>query len=300
MAICGCGLPACCCQPAVAGGVIYADLWGELNTHLALQALFTQSSPVREPLLQAFPFPSTLGRWHCTHFLSPVCLFTVHGEVGLPPSPVGFSSHRRFYKLSRSWLLGVCPASWCVCLQLTWEVGLPPSSVEFSSLCCFYKLSCSWLLGVCLAPAVSGRLFYLRFWEGFPSPTLALRVPRPLCYVSLLFLLLITQFLFFPWLGVSLSRGLCWSGQGCLWEFHVPLTSPCGPCLPKQSGHWCLVTVWEPSWFLRLTWSGDALRRLEVWRGQSFASSSGFSWKGVSPASLQDFTLGGMLSASSL
>jgi hypothetical protein len=26
--ICGCGLPAHCCQPAVAGGVIYADLWG--------------------------------------------------------------------------------------------------------------------------------------------------------------------------------------------------------------------------------------------------------------------------------
>jgi hypothetical protein len=33
--ICGCGLPACCCQPAVAGSVIYADLWGELSTHLA-------------------------------------------------------------------------------------------------------------------------------------------------------------------------------------------------------------------------------------------------------------------------
>jgi hypothetical protein len=47
---------AVACQPAVAGGVIYADLWGELSTHLALQALFTQSSPVREPLLQAFPF----------------------------------------------------------------------------------------------------------------------------------------------------------------------------------------------------------------------------------------------------
>jgi hypothetical protein len=60
--ICGCGLPARCCQPAVAGGVIYADLWGELSTHLALQALFTQSSPVHKPLLQAFPFPSTLGK----------------------------------------------------------------------------------------------------------------------------------------------------------------------------------------------------------------------------------------------
>jgi hypothetical protein len=44
--ICGCGLSACCCQPAVAGGVIYADLRGELSTHLAPQALFTQSSPV--------------------------------------------------------------------------------------------------------------------------------------------------------------------------------------------------------------------------------------------------------------
>jgi hypothetical protein len=42
-------LPACCCQPAVAGGIIYADLRGELNTDLAPQALFTQSSPVHEP-----------------------------------------------------------------------------------------------------------------------------------------------------------------------------------------------------------------------------------------------------------
>jgi hypothetical protein len=50
MAICGCGFPARYCQPAVAGGFIYADLRGELNTHLALQALFTQSS-VCEPLL---------------------------------------------------------------------------------------------------------------------------------------------------------------------------------------------------------------------------------------------------------
>jgi hypothetical protein len=34
--ICGCGLLGCCCQPAVAGGIIYADLWGKLSTHLAL------------------------------------------------------------------------------------------------------------------------------------------------------------------------------------------------------------------------------------------------------------------------
>jgi hypothetical protein len=37
-----------------------------------------------------------------------------------------------------------------------------------------------------------------------------------------------------------------------------------------------------------------------VWRGQSFASCWWPCLQGVSPASLQDFTLGGMLSASSL
>jgi hypothetical protein len=37
-----------------------------------------------------------------------------------------------------------------------------------------------------------------------------------------------------------------------------------------------------------------------VWRGQSFASSQWPCLSGVSSALLQDFTVGGMLSASSL
>jgi hypothetical protein len=37
-----------------------------------------------------------------------------------------------------------------------------------------------------------------------------------------------------------------------------------------------------------------------VWRGQSFASSLWFCLQSVSPASLQDFTIGGSLSASFL
>jgi hypothetical protein len=87
MAICGYGLPARCCQPAVAGGVIYADLWGELSTHLPLQALFTQISPVREPLLQAFPFPSTLGKV-TLHPLSQacVCIYSSCGKWVFPAS----------------------------------------------------------------------------------------------------------------------------------------------------------------------------------------------------------------------
>jgi hypothetical protein len=102
MAIYGCGLPVRGCQPAVAGGFIYADLRSELSTHLALQALFTQS-PVREPLLPAFPFPSTLGevtlpllqafllliagRFCCS--CRPVCLFTAHMGGGSFPLSCG-------------------------------------------------------------------------------------------------------------------------------------------------------------------------------------------------------------------
>jgi hypothetical protein len=103
MAICACGLPAHCCQLVIAGGFIYADLCSELSTHLAPQALFTQSSPVRELLLQAFPFPSTLGEV-ILHPFSQACMFIYNsrGKWVFRPSPVQFSSHCRFYKLSCS------------------------------------------------------------------------------------------------------------------------------------------------------------------------------------------------------
>jgi hypothetical protein len=78
----------------------------------------------------------------------------------------------------------------------------------------------------------------------------------------------------------------------------VPLSSHC-PHLSKSSGHRQLAAR-GPSWFLRLTWSGDSLCQVEVCRGQSFASSQWFCLQGVSLASLQNFTIGGMLSASSL
>jgi hypothetical protein len=142
-------------------------------------------------------------------------------------------------------------------------------------------------------------LFYLQFWVRIIFPqSLALRAPHPLSHVSL-FLLLITQFLFFsPGGGQSVQGAmLLWPRVVC-GSTAVPLSSPCLH-LPKLSG--CgRVAAWWPSWFLCLTWSGDALSWLEVWRGQSFASSWWFCLQGVSPASLQDFTIGGTLYASSL
>jgi hypothetical protein len=147
MTICGCCFPVHCCQPAIAGGIIYADLRSELNTLLALQAFFTQS-PVCEP--QSFPLSKHTGGGDTAPAFSGLHVYLQFTwEVGLPPSPVEFYSHNCFYKLSCSWFLGgaAAPASWHVCLQLTWEVGLPPSPVEFSFLHHSHKLSRSWLLG---------------------------------------------------------------------------------------------------------------------------------------------------------
>jgi hypothetical protein len=177
MAICSCGLPAHCCQPAFAGGIIYVDLWGELNTHLALQALFTQS-PVSETLLQAFPFPSTLEEV-TPHPLSLACMliYSSCGKWDFPPSCGVFIPP---------------PLSQALLLLVAGHRSLLPLEPLWSSSAC---------------------LFTVPGWIALP-PSLALLVPHPLCNVSLLFLLLITQFLFFPRVEVCLSRGLCCSGPG--------------------------------------------------------------------------------------
>jgi hypothetical protein len=129
--------------------------------------------------------------------------------VGLPSLLWSFPPSSTFtsFPAPGCWACAATPAfsSQLAYLQLTCEGGLPPSPVEFSSHHHFYKLSRSWLLGMChlsclLWPAC----------EGFPLPSFsALRVPFPPCYMSFLLLLLITQYLFFPWVVVGLSRGLC-------------------------------------------------------------------------------------------
>jgi hypothetical protein len=105
---------------------------------------------------------------------------------------------------------------------------------------------------------------------------------------------LLFRLVFFPLFYLGGDQSV----QGAMLIYRVPLSSTGGLCLRKQSGSWRLVAR-EPSWFLRLMWSGDAVYGLEVWRSQSFASSWWFFLPGISAASLQDFTLGSMLSASS-
>jgi hypothetical protein len=169
-------------------------------------------------------------------------------------------------------------SGWRVYLQFTWEVGLPSSPVEFSSHHHFYKLSSPGCCACAAVPAFSGQLVYLQFREGLPSPPFGAQGALPsllhvffvvVAYYSVFF------FSFFPGCGSVCPWGCADLAQGCLWEYHMLLSSPCGLRLPKRSGC-CHQAAWEPSWFLHLTWSGDAMRRLRVWRSQSFASSRWF------------------------
>jgi hypothetical protein len=216
----GCGSPACCCQPAVAGGFIYVDLWGELSTHLALQALLTQISPVCEPLLQAFPFPSTLGKV-TLHPHSQACVFIYRscGRWVFPPLLWSFPPTASFTSFP-------APDYWAVLLLL-------PAAMFVYSSC--------------------GKWVFPPLLWSFPFPqSSVLRAPHPLSHVSLLFLLLITQFLFF-----FLGGGRSFQGAMLLWprvvcgSTAVPWSSPC-PRLPKPSGHGWLVAR-GPSLFLCLT-----------------------------------------------
>jgi hypothetical protein len=73
-------------------------------------------------------------------------------EVGLPPFPVEFSFHCHFYKVSCSWLLGVCCCScllWTACL-FTVPSGIfppPPSLHVFFVVIAYYSVSLFSLVG---------------------------------------------------------------------------------------------------------------------------------------------------------
>jgi hypothetical protein len=131
------------------------------------------------------------------------------------------------------------------------------------------------------------------------SPPLVFRVPHPLCYMSFVVVYCCLFFSLF-----SLCGGQSVQGTMLIWRRVVCGSTTCRlahvvVCFSGAGRNWC-VAAWEPSWFLYLTWSGDAMPGMGMWRSQSFASSWWFFLQGVSPASLQDFTLGSTLSASFL
>jgi hypothetical protein len=130
MAIWGCHSPARCCQPAVAGGFIYADLRSKLSTHLAPQACLLRVLLGTTATAASFPLSKHTGGGDTAPTFSGLHVYLQFTwEVGLPPSPVEFSSHHHFYKLSPSWLLGVCCCSCLLQLACCEGFPLPTSSV---------------------------------------------------------------------------------------------------------------------------------------------------------------------------
>jgi hypothetical protein len=170
---------------------------------------------VCEPLLQAFPFPSTLGEV-TLHQLSQACVFI-------------YSSRGRW----------VFPHSCGVFLPL-------PLLQAFPLLIAGRVLL--------LLPSLAS-LFIYSSRRNFPSPPLR-HSGHPALFAMCLFCcycLLFRFFSFFPGWGSICLGGYADLAQGCLWKYHVPLSSPCGLHLPKPSGCCRLVVAREPSWFLRLT-----------------------------------------------
>jgi hypothetical protein len=237
MSIWGCGFPARCCQ------------------QLLLEALFMQISGVSLALTWPRRLCLLRGLLGAT---ATVTSFPLSKHIGGGDTAPAFSG------LS-------------VYLQLTWELDLPPSPVEFFSHCHFYKLSHSWLLGVCRCSCLlQPGLFIYSSVRDFPSPPFGAQGTPPslLCVFFVVIVYYSVFFSFFPGWGSVCPGGYAADlAQGGLCKYCVPLSSPCGLLLPKLPGCWRLAAAPGPSWFLCLTWSGDAMRGVEVWRSQSFASS---------------------------
>jgi hypothetical protein len=176
MPIFGCFLLIRCCQPAVAGGVIYVDLWGELNTHLARRLCLLRVLLGTTSTATSFPLSKhTGGGDNCTRF-SQACVFVYssRGKWVFPP--------------------------------LLWSF---PPTAAFTS---FPALDC-WAHTPAPAGASLARpwLFIYSSEKDSPPPLFGAQGAPPSLQRVFLFLLLITQFLLFPRVEVGLSRWLCCS-----------------------------------------------------------------------------------------
>jgi hypothetical protein len=196
---------------------------------LALEALFTQISPVREPLLQAFLFPSTLGKVTLhPHCQACVFIYSSCGRWVFPPLLCSFPPTATFTSFP-------APDYWAVLLLLPATMFVysshgkwvfPPLLWSFpasSTLTSFPAPGC-WVHTLAPtrgSPAWLACLFTVPVRVPFPQSS-ELSAPHPLSRVSLLLLLLITQFLlFFPGWRLVCPGGYAAMAQVCLWEYRL-------------------------------------------------------------------------------
>jgi hypothetical protein len=171
---------------------------------------------VQEPLLQAFPFPSTLGKVTLHPRCQACCLFTVH--VGGGSSPLSSEVFLPL-PLSQAFLLLITGRCCCSCqlpCLFTVHVGSGSSllSQAFPLLVAGH---------VPLLPPEALRpawLVYLQSPEGFPAPNLW-RSGRPTLFSACLYCsyCLLVSFSFFRWWRSVCPGGYAALAQACLWEY---------------------------------------------------------------------------------
>jgi hypothetical protein len=129
-----------------------------------------------------------------------------------------------------------------------------------------------------LLPSPAGLFIYSSVRDS-PSSPLGTQgaLPSLLCVFCCCCLLFRFFSLFFPGWG-----SVCPGGYA-IWPSVVCGSTMCRlahlvVCVSQASRSWRLAAL-EPSWFLCLMWSGDAMCRLGVWRSQSLALLGGFSCK---------------------
>jgi hypothetical protein len=167
-----------------------------------------------------------------------------------------------------------------------WKVGLSPSPVV-----------ARWVLPLLPSPA---GLFIYSSVRDCPSPLFGAQCPPP-SFLHVFFVVVYYSGFFSLF---SLGRGQSVQGAILIWPRVVCGSTMCclahvvvcfsqaGQELASGDAGALLVSPFNIEW--------DAVQGLGVWRCQSFASSWWFFLQGISTACLQDFTLGSMLSASSL
>jgi hypothetical protein len=185
---------------------------------------------VCEPLLQSFPFPSTLGEV-TLHLLSQTCMFiySSSGKWVFPPLLWSFPPTtllQAFPLLIAGRVLLLLPAGMFVYSScgkwafpsLLWS--FPPSA----TLTCFPAPGCwacpcsQWSL------SCQAQLVYLQFRRDSPPPLRCSGHPTLFAMCLYCSYCLLLSFSFFPRWGSVSPRGSAYLAQGCLWKYHVPLS----------------------------------------------------------------------------
>jgi hypothetical protein len=140
------------------------------------------SSPVCEPLLQAFPFPSTLGK------------VTLHPHC---------QAYMFIYSSCGRWVFP--PLLWSFPPSATFTSFPAPGSGHVRPTL------------LLLEPLGQAQLVYLQFWDGFPSPLFSAQgTPPSLLCVFIVLIAYYSVSLFFPGWGSVCPGGYADLAQGCL------------------------------------------------------------------------------------